>query len=246
MARRVDRSRTDPTSSDSATEVAAVPARSLISRFLPVAAITVGLLVAAPASEAKQKKKDKPVIAKIALGDKRVKKAHASAGKKKPKAKISQTLAPCQNTDVLPTAANIELVRAAVLCLHNQIRAQNKLPLLKDNAKLRKAATSHSNAMVGEGFFDHTSPDGDTFVDRIIGAGYAKRNDGWTLGENLAWGTGDLSSATGIMNAWMNSAGHKANILKKAYQEVGIGIKLGVPSDNGVGATITADFGARL
>jgi uncharacterized protein YkwD len=244
MARRVDGSRTDPTSSDSDTEVAAVPTRSLFSRFLPVAAITVGLLVAAPASEAKQKKKDKPVIAKIALGDHRAKKAHASA--KKPKAKTSQTLAPCQNTDVLPTAENIELVRAAILCLHNQIRAQNKLPLLKDNAKLRKAASGHSNAMVSQGFFDHTDPDGDSFVDRIIGAGYAKRNDGWTLGENLAWGTGDLSSATGVMNAWLNSAGHKANILKKAYEEVGIGIKLGVPSDSGVGATITADFGTKL
>jgi uncharacterized protein YkwD len=244
MARRVDGSRTDPTPSDSDTEVVAVPARTFISRILPVAAITVGLLVAAPASEAKQKKKDKPVVAKIALGDKRVKKASASA--KKPKAKTSQTLAPCQNTDVLPSAENIELVRAAILCLHNQIRSQNNLPLLKDNAKLRKAATSHSSAMVGQGFFDHTSPDGDSFVDRIIGAGYAKRNDGWTLGENLAWGTGDLSSATGVMNAWMNSAGHKANILKKAYREVGIGIKLGVPSDNGVGATITADFGVKL
>ena len=48
--------------------------------------------------------------------------------------------------------------------------------------------------MVSQGYFDHTSPDGDTFVDRILGAGYAKRNDGWTLGENLAWGTGDLST----------------------------------------------------
>jgi uncharacterized protein YkwD len=137
-------------------------------------------------------------------------------------------------------------VRAAILCLHNQIRSQNKLPLLKDNVKLRKAASGHSSAMVSQGFFDHTDPDGDSFVDRIIGAGYAKRNDGWTLGENLAWGTGDLSSATGVMNAWMNSAGHKANILKKAYEEVGIGIKLGVPSDSGVGATITADFGTKL
>jgi uncharacterized protein YkwD len=147
---------------------------------------------------------------------------------------------------VLPTAENVDLVRAAILCLHNQIRAQNNLPLLKENAKLRKAAASHSADMVGEGFFDHTSPDGDSFVDRILGAGYAKRSDGWTLGENLAWGTGDLSSAKGVMDAWMNSAGHKANILKKAYKEVGIGIKLGVPSDDGVGATITADFGVKL
>ena len=48
------------------------------------------------------------------------------------------------------------------------------------------------------------------------------------------------------MNAWMNSAGHKANILKKAYREVGIGIRLGVPTDEGVGATVTADFGVKL
>src|SRR3954452_23721317 len=227
------------------TEVAAVPARNLIARILPVAAITAGLLVAAPAADAKSKKKDKPVIAKIALGDKRVKKAHASASKPKVKAKTSQTVA-CQNTDVLPTAANLDLVRAAVLCLHNQVRAQNGLPALKENAKLRKAAVGHSADMVGEGYFDHSSTNGDSFVDRIIDAGYAKRNDGWSLGENLAWGTGDLSSAQGIMDAWMNSAGHKANILKKAYKEVGIGIKLGVPSDEGVGATITTDFGVKL
>ena len=99
--------------------------------------------------------------------------------------------------------------------------------------------------MVNEGYFDHTSPSGDTFVDRILGAGYAKRNDGWTLGENLAWGTGDLSTPASVMQAWMNSSGHKANILKKAYREVGIGIRLGVPSDSGVGATITADFGVE-
>jgi uncharacterized protein YkwD len=228
------------------TEVAAMSvARRFFTRILPTAAIAAGLLVAAPAADAKAKKKDKPVIAKIALGDKRSKNAKAKASAK-PKAKTSQAPITCQNTDLMPTPDNVELVRAAILCLHNQIRVQNGLPLLKDNAKLRKAATSHSNDMVTQGFFDHTSPDGDSFVDRIIGAGYAKRNDGWTLGENLAWGTGDLSTAQGVMNAWMNSAGHKANILKKAYREVGVGIRLGVPSDEGVGATITADFGVKL
>jgi uncharacterized protein YkwD len=221
-------------------------AHKLLTRILPTVAIAAGLLVAAPSADAKSKKKDKPVIAKIALGDHRVKHAKARASAAKPKAKTSQAPITCENTDVLPSVDNVDLVRAAILCLHNQIRAQNNLPLLKENLKLRKAAIGHSTAMVNEGYFDHTSPEGDSFVDRIIGAGYAKRNDGWTLGENLAWGTGDLSTATGIMNAWMNSAGHKANILKKAYREVGIGIRLGVPSDNGVGATITADFGVKL
>jgi len=217
-----------------------VPARTLIARILPVAAIAAGLLVASPAADAKNKKKDKPVIAKIALGDKRAKKAHASA--KKPKAKTSQTIS-CQNTDVLPTTENLDLVRAAILCLHNQIRQQNNLPLLKDNLKLRKAAVGHSADMVSEGFFDHTSPDGDTFVDRIIGAGYARRTEGWTLGENLAWGTGDLATPREIMKAWMDSPGHRANVVKRAYREIGIGVVTGVPSDRGAGATYTADFG---
>src|SRR3954451_24598979 len=104
------------------TEVAAVPARNPIARFLPVAAIAAGLLVAAPAADAKGTASAKPVIATIAVGDKRV---------NKPKAKTAQAVMPCQNTDVLPTAENLDLVRAAILCLHNQVRAQNELPLLK-------------------------------------------------------------------------------------------------------------------
>jgi uncharacterized protein YkwD len=230
-----------------------VPAPKILSRILPVAAIAAGLLVASPAADAAPgKKKGKTVTAKIALGDKRVKhanvKASASSVKPKTKTKAKKAAAPiaCQNTDVMPTAENLDVVRAAILCLHNKIRAEKNLPLLKENGRLRNAALGHSSSMVTEGYFAHDSPDGGTFVDRIIGAGYTKRNDGWTLGENLAWGTGDLSSAAGVMNAWMNSAGHKANIVKKAYREIGIGIRLGVPSDEGVGATITADFGVKL
>jgi uncharacterized protein YkwD len=238
------------------TEVAAVPTH-ILNRILPVAAITAGLLLGAPAAQAADGKKKKTVTATIALGDKRpatIKakarkakpKASASAAKpKKPKAKTSQ-LAPCSNTDVMPTPETVEVVREAILCLHNQIRSQKGLPLLKDNAKLRKAAIGHSSAMVNQGYFDHTSPDGGTFVDRILDARYAKSNDAWSLGENLAWGTGELSTATGIMDSWMASSGHKANILKKAYREVGIGIRIGVPSDEGVGATVTADFGVKL
>jgi uncharacterized protein YkwD len=228
-------------------EVAAVPTvTQIFTRMLPVAAVGAGLLLASPADAAHKAKKDP--IATIALGDKRpatLKKARAAKAKST-KAKTSVAPAPCANTDVAPTADNVAVVAAAILCLHNQIRAQAGLPALKANVKLAKAAVNHSSDMVNEGFFDHTNPAGATFVDRIVNAGYVKRNDGWTLGENLAWGTGDLSTPAGVMNAWMNSAGHKANILKRGYKEVGIGIRLGVPSDQTVGATITADFGAKL
>jgi uncharacterized protein YkwD len=204
------------------------------ARHLITAAVAAAALVVAPAAAhgkttPHHKKAPK---ATIALGDKRKATARTSA-------------ITCANTDVMPTADNVEQLRAAVLCLHNQIRQQHNLPLLKDNSRLRKAAVGHSADMVDEGYFDHTTPSGDSFVDRILGSGYAKRNEAWTLGENLAWGTGDLSTANGVMHAWMNSAGHKANILKRSYKEVGVGIRLGTPSDAGVGATFTADFGAK-
>jgi uncharacterized protein YkwD len=200
--------------------------------FITIAvAAAAAMLVVPAASHAKAAPKNHGPKATVALGDKRA-----------PRARAAQD---CPNTNLMPTAANLDQIRAAVLCLHNQVRATKGLPALKDNVKLRKAALGHSADMVTEGYFDHTAPVGDTFVDRVLGAGYVKRNDAWSLGENLAWGTGDLSTPAGVMQAWMNSAGHKANILKRGYREVGIGIRLGVPSDAGVGATFTADFGTK-
>src|SRR4051812_16936002 len=131
------------------TRLPTVPAHKTLTRILPAAAVAAGLLFAAPAADAahgKGKKTSKQTVVKatIALGDKRPARlrAHAAKSKKRktPTARIAQ-LAPCQNTDLMPTAANVELVRAAILCLHNQIRAAQGLPLLRDNAKLRKAAT---------------------------------------------------------------------------------------------------------
>jgi uncharacterized protein YkwD len=149
----------------------------------------------------------------------------------------------CDNTDVMPAPGNEAVVRAAILCLHNQIRAGRGLPLLRENAKLRRAAAGHSADMVTRRFFDHTAPGGTTFVQRIFAARYASNRVAWSLGENLAWGTGTLATPREIMNAWMNSPGHRANVVKRSYREIGIGIRLGTPTAGGDGATYTADFG---
>jgi uncharacterized protein YkwD len=149
----------------------------------------------------------------------------------------------CENTDVVPTAGNAGVVRAAILCLHNQIRAGRGLPLLRENAKLRRAASGHSEDMVDRGFFDHTTPGGSTFIDRIMATRYASRRVAWSLGENLAWGTGTLATPREIMKAWMNSPAHRANVVKRAYREIGIGIEIGTPTAGDEGATYTADFG---
>jgi uncharacterized protein YkwD len=99
--------------------------------------------------------------------------------------------------------------------------------------------------MVAKGYFDHTSPSGSTMVDRILAASYVRPDQGWLLGENLEWGTGSMATPRGALDAWMNSPGHRANILKRGYRHMGIGIELGTPTGRGNGVTITVDFGAR-
>ena len=83
--------------------------------------------------------------------------------------------ADCPSMDVAPTAANAAEIRTSVLCLTNAERSQRGLVSLRENSKLRSAALAHSTDMVRDGYFAHTAPGGDTFVDRILAAGYASR-----------------------------------------------------------------------
>jgi uncharacterized protein YkwD len=151
----------------------------------------------------------------------------------------------CSDADMEPASGNLARVRTAILCLHNQVRARHGLPPLRENAHLRSAARGHSRNMVSDGFFEHTAPSGATMVDRILRTRYVGPDEGWALGENLAWGTGSLATARGAIDAWLDSPGHRANILRRAYREVGIGIVLGVPVSDAAGATYTVDFGVR-
>jgi uncharacterized protein YkwD len=152
---------------------------------------------------------------------------------------------PCENTGAAPDAGNVAAVRAAVLCLHNQERSARGLKPLRENARLRRAAEGHSADMVANRYFAHDAP-GSDMVDRILRTGYA-RGAAWSLGENIAYGTGELATAAEIHRAWMRSPGHRANIVRRRFREIGIGIALGAPvrDAEGDGATYTADFGVR-
>ena len=156
------------------------------------------------------------------------------------------SVADCPSRDVAPTAANAAEIRASILCLTNAERAQRGLVSLRENAKLRAAAVAHSSDMVRSGYFAHTTPGGDTFVDRILAARYTRRSAAWSLGVNHAWGPGDVGTARGVHDAWMRSRGHRANILKASYRELGIGVRTGVPANAEVGATYTTTFGVKL
>lgn len=152
--------------------------------------------------------------------------------------------ASCQNTDIAPTRETLPIVVAATLCLLNGERQDAGLAPLSENAKLAAAAIVHSREMVDKQFFAHQGRDGSDPVTRIRSAGYIPSVGAWTVGENLAWGTGTLATPKEIVGAWMKSQGHRDNILRAAYKEIGFGVVVGNPkSDNGAGATYTTAFG---
>ncbi|MEV5366449.1 CAP domain-containing protein [Streptomyces cellulosae] len=108
---------------------------------------------------------------------------------------------------------------AAVLRLVNAERAKVGCSPVTADSALTALATAFSDDMAGRGFFDHTDPDGDTPWDRAQAAGIANLG-----GENIARGQADAES---VMQAWMDSPGHKANILNCDFKTLGVGVHLG-------------------
>jgi uncharacterized protein YkwD len=149
----------------------------------------------------------------------------------------------CGGADLVPAADNLSAAGQATLCLLNEQRAANGVAALTVNARLTSASAGYSQRMVDQAFFAHESPDGGTLVDRLTGAGYLV-DDAWVVGENLGWGQGSLATPRAMVQAWMASPGHRANLLSADYAEVGLGIALGTPTDRSWGATYTTDFGA--
>jgi uncharacterized protein YkwD len=156
--------------------------------------------------------------------------------------------AACAGADVVPSSANAAKVRKATLCLLNVQRRAHGLRKLRANGKLRHAAASYSRLMVSQGFFSHVSPGGSTLESRVNSTHYLDGARSWSIGENIAWGTGRLGTPRAIVKAWMNSPGHRENILNGTYRDIGIGIATGAPIPAGAaagGGTYTTDFGYR-
>ncbi len=102
----------------------------------------------------------------------------------------------------------------------NAERAAAFLPGLLMNTTLRNVARAHSQDMIDRNFFDHVNPDGDHVGDRLADAGvtYAM------AGENIAWNQGFADPVAVSVEGWMNSPGHRANILRSEFTHTGIGI----------------------
>lgn len=104
-----------------------------------------------------------------------------------------------------------------VIAIVNRIRAQNGLGPVSYNPTLATAARRYAGYMASANFFSHSGPDGSTMTSRIEAAGYRP----WTfVAENLGAGQ---SSPEQVVDGWMNSPGHRANILSPKVREIGVG-----------------------
>jgi uncharacterized protein YkwD len=153
----------------------------------------------------------------------------------------------CKHANAEPGDASQRALRVATRCLLNKKRREHGLRRLRGNGRLHHAAGRHTVDMARRHYFSHTSISGASFLDRIRRTGYLSRASSWSVGENIAWGTGELSTPRSIVRAWMRSPGHRANILNGRFREIGVGISFSSPVHSSVrpAATYTTDFGVR-
>ncbi|MBL1097380.1 CAP domain-containing protein [Streptomyces coffeae] len=129
------------------------------------------------------------------------------------KAASPSSAAPASSTATKSSGSSLQ---DQIVALVNKERAKVGCKPVTVDAKLTKAAQAHSEDMAAHSNMSHTGSDGSSPDDRIERAGYS-----WsTYGENVAYG---YSSPESVMQGWMNSSGHKANILNCDFKEIGVG-----------------------
>lgn len=142
---------------------------------------------------------------------------------------------PTPSLSVRPSAVPVS-TQTAILNAINARRSAAGVAHLTVNSKLQSLAQAHAADMVARGYFSHTDPDGVTFQNRMTTGGYVSG----VTAENI----GVTSGATvQIVTSWMNSEGHRINMLNRQYVASGIGVASG--TYNGAPAVfVVAIFGA--
>lgn len=117
--------------------------------------------------------------------------------------------------------ADLDHVRAIGLATVNELRAEHGRPAVRAESHLDEAAQRHAEDMLRRGFYDHLDPEGSTPGQRARAAGY----EGWRgVAENIAKGP---FTPEEVVHRWMNSSGHRRNILDRGATELGIGVAFG-------------------
>lgn len=137
--------------------------------------------------------------------------------------------------NVLGYATGIDA--SSVVAQSNSQRAANGVGNLSLNSQLSAAAQAKANDMAAKDYWSHVSPGGTTPAQVIANSGYAYTS----AGENLAYG---FDTTTDVINAWMNSPDHRANLLNGSFKDVGIGMANAANYQNsGPQTIVVAEYG---
>jgi len=141
-------------------------------------------------------------------------------------ATTTATVAPTTTTLSPSAGFDARAWEAEILRLTNVERQSAGLNPVTACGRLARAALLHSNRMLEGQFFGHDDPGtGTKIADRIRSTGYLDSANGWRVAENIAMG---YSSASATMIGWMNSPGHRTNILNPEFTHLGVGVSIGI------------------
>ncbi|MER7279938.1 CAP domain-containing protein [Dactylosporangium sp. NPDC000244] len=155
--------------------------------------------------------------AKTSYTSKKKKKKKSAAKKTPTKTPTTTPTKPATPVTTTPTTGQYAAMENEVVTLTNNYRQANGCGALRIDARLVTAARAHSTDMVTKNYFDHTGSDGSNFVQREAAAGYTTG----ASAENIAWG---YRTAQDVVTGWINSPGHRANILNCQSVAVGVGL----------------------
>jgi uncharacterized protein YkwD len=152
----------------------------------------------------------------------------------------------CPADQTRPTVETAWDGAAALVCDINVFRGREGLRPLRWDWRLWAGAQRLANDMAGRRYFAHVTPEGKRLVDRIMPTGYVPNSPDWLLAENLGFGTNQLSPPLAVALGWMDSPGHRGNLMDPALEDIGVGIAWGALEENGApGIYYVADFGTR-
>lgn len=154
----------------------------------------------------------------------------------------SSQAAECKGSSTPAYKLKGKVAEKATLCLINRERDAHGMGSLRVDRKQQRAAKGHNKVMIRKRCFSHQCSGERDLVGRMEDSGYLPCSCSWSVGENIAWGSGSTASPREIVAAWMNSAGHRANILNRQFDEIGLGIHQGSPAGGSDSATFTTDF----
>jgi uncharacterized protein YkwD len=135
----------------------------------------------------------------------------------------------CAYSDATPGSATDQQLSRATVCLLNTQRTAHHLRRFKASRPLGLVAQRYAGEIVAAKDFSHVGPRGDTLMTRVEQMIPSQVAEFSAFGENLGWGDDTMGTPRQLVRGWMRSPVHRANILARAFNRVGVGVAGGAP-----------------